>query len=433
MFIGIDQFLWLSGEAGGYWEAAPGCEGLIDLAGYEQIVAARPGRPRGWLIGQWKEQPEGFVERGGIVLAGEDVRDARPDGKARDAIQSVLGYLPEGDTLKDWIVSLLTIGADPLQSAGPGLLVPTHTRRLEVWLAGSKIDDRQFDPATDPYWPKLKNLLKRQLNALREASLDGKLIDPTTKQVNPEYHLKIADAMVEKYAGFDVRAKSDLWLDLKPVEWDAHEEPTKHATTITDNFNRSNGALGSSAEGWSWTNTIGNGHTISSNAALSGSNLAMKASRAEQDLSSGDHYGQVKVTNSTTSRDPGPIVRHDSTDDTFYGLAAYSNNENISKVVTATPTTLTSKTSTFANGDTLKISISGSTLESFINGVSIDSRTDTAIDNTRLRSGIWSRLANANTAMDDFVAADLSSAGAGSIFGGRAFGKGRILGGSAFR
>lgn len=413
MFIGLDQFEWRNDS----WAAAPGCFAMFDCAGREQIAAAKPGQPRGWLLGAWQDKPAGFDDRGGIAIAVEDLRDARPTDRTRRIVGRALGFRPAGDTLGDWLFSVLTRGADPLQCAGPGILEPTHTGSIEI-RSGALALYAEF-AKDDPYWTKLRSALRSRLSTERLLALQGQFVNPVTGRIDFRYHLRIADALLEKYAGAHPDAKMRLWSELKPAAWERDEEPLPHCTTITDGFNRANqNNLGTSSEGWSWSE-LGTGRLdIVSLAAKHAFQGSQSVNRADSDLSSADHYAQWSQTirggGSTTGG--GPMVRKDSSSTlTYYHMrlmGSGSDNVELYKVVAGTFTQLGSDTSVAVSlPDPLRLTCSGSSIKATYDGVDKITQTDTAIA-SGTRCGIRSQESSASFAsFDDFEAGDVTPSG----------------------
>lgn len=210
---------------------------------------------------------------------------------------------------------------------------------------------------------------------------------------------------------------------LLPREFqkDAWAEP---ATTITDSFNRANaGTLGSSSEGWSWSEVQNSGHSIASNTAESAGALDQdKASRADSDLSTADHYSQVDVvtlpqpTTNNRAIHGGADVRFAAAATTFYrshlvrwdaGAGANKQEHWLWKMVAGTATQLGTQVSvTISLPDTIKTQSVGSTITTYFNGVQSQSLTDTAITGN-LRTGISGFNRDANYQLDAFSATDV--------------------------
>lgn len=203
--------------------------------------------------------------------------------------------------------------------------------------------------------------------------------------------------------------------ELLPPEY-AGDGSLEPRTTITDNFNRADSAsLGSSSEGWSWTETQGNIDIVTNKAQAK--TIGLLSARAESDLSSENHYAQAVATHSGSSSNKcGAAVRFASAANTYFKYqakpAAAVNQHEITKVVTGTETSLFTATgNAFASGDTVKCDIdSADLINGYVNGVSRISGTDSSIqDNTRAGIAGEENVAD-RIQWDNFEAADLAAA-----------------------
>lgn len=147
--------------------------------------------------------------------------------------------------------------------------------------------------------------------------------------------------------------------------------------------------------------------------------------RADTDLSGTDQSSEIKAYFSGTSVSAGlgPMCRKDSSATlTFYLLwLTWSGTSwvvTMYKVVGGTFTGLgtTNVAVTFSSGDTVKLTVNGTTLTGYINGTEVISRTDSAIT-TGLRTGARGYdTASQAPEIDDFAAADLSAAALSFIY-----------------
>lgn len=411
----LSPWRWLDDESGGAWGPPPRCRGSIDLTSLTRIAEASPGQARGWGIFLCDEIPVGLTDDGGVILASDDLRDARPDGKLLDAWESNLGWRPQGETLADLLWDQLTNGSDPTGIDRNGILVPRVDGRLQLWL-GSLVREERFVFGEHPHTAKLKELLQRQLGQARDLALSGDLIDPLTDEPDVRYHLRLADAMAEKYAGRNPAAKADFFALLKPSTWDRADELQPHATTITDDFNTADSDT--FGHNLSWTELSGDWDIVSNQAQMVTNFGSVRFARADSDLSSADHYAQVAVISRANPGFLGPICRKDSTSTiTCYAGGWPNQNTNpfrIRSYVNGTATDLGSGgTAAFSSGDVNKLSCNGSTITLYKNGVSLESVTDTSIA-SGLRCGLCA-LDNAGTAgvpaLDNFEAGDLAAPG----------------------
>ena len=182
------------------------------------------------------------------------------------------------------------------------------------------------------------------------------------------------------------------------------------STTITDNFTRADAdALGISAETWSWTETTGDIDIVSN--AASFQTAATSRARANYALSSTDHYAQGVITTAGTGAKVGPTVRFNASgaSDTYsyYVRIGAASRHQISKIVAGVSTSLfTDNTNDAVNGDTVRLTVTGSSLSGTVNGIERVSGSDTSLT-AGLRAGIelFSSTSHLGT-MDNFEASD---------------------------
>lgn len=183
------------------------------------------------------------------------------------------------------------------------------------------------------------------------------------------------------------------------------------ATTISyrlsppaDNFTRAD----STGLGANWT-VITNRFDVVTNKAVtqfSGNNVAAW----NADSFGNDQYSQSVATNNITN---GPIVRCSLVAATYYAFACSPGSSAIQKSVAGVGSNLLTGLPGIANGDTLKLTAVGTTLEAFINGVSVGSVTDASI-----ASGYAGISANGSAnQVDSFIAETIGGGGGGSNWG----------------
>lgn len=173
--------------------------------------------------------------------------------------------------------------------------------------------------------------------------------------------------------------------------------------TIHDNFNRADAdALGASAEGWSWVEAQGD-NDIASNECRGGA-VSLNFAYANITLGSADHYAELVPLNLGDSL--GPCVRCDTASDTYYCAIWDGSITRLVKVVSGTQTVVDTFAGTFGGiGRTLRLSVSGSTLEAFDNGVSLGTISDGDITG-HTRAGV--RTSHINDRLDNFEAGSLA-------------------------
>jgi hypothetical protein len=161
---------------------------------------------------------------------------------------------------------------------------------------------------------------------------------------------------------------------FKLGEFDA--SPFAFATKATDDFNRSNGGLGSN-----WT-VAANSSTplqIASNQAESPSGNYSESLYTAADFAD-DQFSQVQYVSSMTSGVINLVVRARqfttaSTEDGYVGQLN-GTNWRILRVDNQVETQLASGSYTYANGDTFTLEVFGSTLTLKKNGVNLGSTID---------------------------------------------------------
>jgi hypothetical protein len=135
----------------------------------------------------------------------------------------------------------------------------------------------------------------------------------------------------------------------------------------TDNFNRADDP---SSLGANWTIQSGTVQIISNQASLQTPNTEVFWNA---DAFANDHYSQVLVVVSTAN--DGCVVRASGTGGSRNNYLSY-NNSNIYKDVGGSYTLLGSGSGSASNGDTIKMTATGTTIAVLINGVQKNSVTD---------------------------------------------------------
>lgn len=321
--------------------------------------------------------------------------------KATDRIRKLLavnGYQPEGETLRQMLFDIFTAGADPSGLDRPLPLMPNGKLQLELGCPGLRHTER-FAFGVHAHTDQVRAVLQRDLAAVAEfdVALSRKALDYECIK----YGLRGGDAWKEL---------------LPPLLRNEHPGPSPHATAIADNFNRANSAnLGSSSEGWSWTE-FGQLDLVT-NAVQAAATSVIGDARADSSLSGADHYAQIDIIASSVSGADGawsPLVRFSASARTYYSGEVYEgsgvDDAYLLKTVAGTRTVLAGPTTvTNSVPQSWRLTINGSSLVLSQAGVDRLSVTDTAITGN-LRTGIFAFAAGTNAAairIDNFVAADL--------------------------
>jgi hypothetical protein len=176
-------------------------------------------------------------------------------------------------------------------------------------------------------------------------------------------------------------------------------------TIRTDSFTRANGAIGSSSEGWSWTDTV-NEHTIVSNAAESHNLGSLAYARCNGDLGGADHYSLVQILNNT--HPVGVLVRcADASSDCYIGFwNSGASQWELYRRQSGGVTLLDSDAGSGQPvvGDVIRGEANGTTISLYQNETLRCQATDSALS-TQTKGGICGA---ANSRVDNFVAGLLS-------------------------
>jgi hypothetical protein len=365
-----------------FWRAPIGAVGSIDLRSIPAHDTAGIGfftTPDAVVLGiEYTEIAQGAID----TFVVDPVR--------RNALANALNIASvSGTTLLDCLRDILTLRADATGVARWKPLMPTAAGNLEIHLGGhSLIWQEQFNLAS-PEAANVIAVVQNDYRRIHAAVLRGETVDT-------QVHRRVLDALGEKYR---VSNPEDFFIPADLPK----EKRLPHSTIILDTFDRADQSnLGTSSEGWSWTNGASL-IDIVGNVADSALNIVHWA-RADSDLSSADHYAQCVVAGAG-GLDHGPTCRKDSTatNTAYNAIALGTTIVRSRKVVAGSFTTLADFTGTVAAGDTIKIEANGSTIKAYQNGIERTSSTDTAITGN-LRCGILGF--EADKTYNNFEAAD---------------------------
>lgn len=184
-------------------------------------------------------------------------------------------------------------------------------------------------------------------------------------------------------------------------------------TTVSDNFDRADGSLGSSwnVDAGSWA--------IASNAAKTTGSFTNRA-RYLTALTGSDQYAQITL--STLGSSTGVTVRAATTiswDDGYTAAVDASGVVTLrAQYQNGTASTIaTSAAGTAASGDTLRVEALNTTIRALVNGTEVLSVTDSTItDSTNL--SVRMRVHDTAISVDSFEAGDLTAAAAPTVSAG---------------
>ena len=399
----LGHWQWTTGNGMACYAPPAGVVGCLDLGTLPQMSVGCADRGR---LLCWTQDDVALPSEYESLGVG-DCRELNTDGAMLDKFQSLVGYRPQGAKLVDAVWDCLEGGADIDGATGPLPLVPTTRGNLELHFAGhSIVKRRRFKWGNDAASPKLKQLLRKEFRGLLQNAKAGKLKDA-------KHAFRVLDYWCDKYGVSD-------WREFVPANLQKDVPGrVKHETAITDNFNRADaGALGTSAEGWSWAENFQNAGIVSNRGHNTSNGGGPSASRAETDLSSADHYAQAAFVQAADITNYfSPVARFDPSAITFYQGGVYGDLSQfkIVKTVAAVDTVLGSGSVTLSLPEPIRVECNGSSIKSYQSGVERVAVTDTAITGF-LRTGILTYRQSSSTDLlfDDFVAADLAAGPTGS-------------------
>lgn len=186
------------------------------------------------------------------------------------------------------------------------------------------------------------------------------------------------------------------------------------ALPASDNFNRAN----ENPLAGNWTTQTGaNAMQLSDSTRVRGTVTGYNAAYWNADAFGGDHYSQIVATIVASGNSAFPCVRMQSgAASAYYVRGNGAGTVGVYKIVNGTITQLGSNYAlTVANGDTLKISITGSVITISHNGVPhATTQTDSAL------TGGSAGVGSGNTARyaDDWTGGDVAASGKPATFGG---------------
>lgn len=313
--------------------------------------------------------------------------------------------------LHEVLYELLTEHADPTGARWCPPLMPTTQRRIGLWLGHQRAIDRPFSVG-GPEWPLIQQVLQQQYRQARLDALAGRVRDGRGEIVT-DFHQQRLSVWIEKF-----RLDPSQFTLFVPDDLPKTELPRPHRTTHSDNFNGADsGTLGIQL---TWTEGLGawNNNT---NSAQTGLTTTDYTARAEHDLSSDDQASQNTLVSNggDDASQAAALCRYHASAETHYsgwsGSVGTNTHYWIYKFVTGTPTEL------FTDSDagdppasfTIKLTVNGSDLEVWIDGVSQLTGSDSSITG-HTRGGIGAYEPAGQVRLDDFSVTDLAAAAIGA-------------------
>lgn len=391
-----------------------GGRAVLDLRSLPQ--QATLGQSDGWGFFDWMNGTPRPADA--IALGDGDCREIQPTTATRQELQTRLGLSaqPSGATLIDCIADVFGDLSDPTGESGPKPLMPIQGDGLEILLAGhSKVWGAPY-AADEVLSVGAKGRANRQRDVWRS----------TMKQaldVGPDHASKVLGAILRQHnVSMD---EIDQGAPGRKAQWQllmtardrqragGNFKPKRPRTSFTESFDKADsGTLGPDL---TWTEVTGNLDVVSNKASTTTTGFA--ECRAEHDVSSADHFGQVVIHQTSTSAADNhlaaPCARFSPSARTFYSFAWFYSLLVLYKTVAGAYTIISSVSETpAALPATWKVDCSGSTIRGLQNGTQKASVTDTAITGNT-RGGIWAyRASGVQITVDDFRVDDGISAGA---------------------
>lgn len=369
--------------------------------------ALPPGAVAGLNLGRQEQTPIGLFSG---AVSGADYVAINPSavltGRERAAWVSQVGAVPTGLTGAEAAWHAMTEGADALGAAGPRPLVPTTGRVLRLSLPGALAVQRRWSGADDPHLPKLRELLRVDLNVARGLARAGQMRDEFG-QVDLEAHRRLLRWHGRKLGAPDAA--------IVPPEWEPGETGIDPRTTVSDNFNRADEV------------PIASPWTVRANAVyLQGNTLRTittgvgNFAQHTSAVSGSDHFCQytISASNGSVSHATdvliGPVARHTgtATENAYHARMRLSDGlTQLYSISGGSFTAILNTTGpTWATGDVIQLECNGSDIGIKQNGSYVLS---TPVTNTAITTGSYGgvRAFGTNGLADDWSIEDLGGGG----------------------
>lgn len=412
-----------------------GAGSVLDLRPLSE--QAKLGQSAGWGFFAWPGNRPGDA----IDLGSGDCREIQPTTAQRDELRIKLGLSanPDGTMLVDCLADVLGDKSDPTGATGPKPILPSEGS-YEIHLPGhSRVWALLYDGAeilsANPRGRanKVRDVIRSDMRAAIDAG-------------GPELAAKVLGHVLRRHGYSDAEVNAGApgrraeWARLfRPADLQRAGgngfRPKRPRTSYSESFNKSDSdTLGPDL---TWAEVTGDIDVVSNRASTSTTGFA--EARAEHDVSSADHFGQVQIYQTSTSGGDNhlaaPCARFAAAARTFYSFAWFATGLFLYKTVAGAYSIIGSVSETpAALPATWKVDCSGSTIRGLQNGTQKVSVTDTSITGNT-RGGFWLyRASGVQVIIDDFTVDDGVSAGGtrGIGFGARgtAFNGGRTFRGN---
>lgn len=332
-------------------------------------------------------------------------KEIRCGQKTKDAIPKRRGFSLQGDDLLTHVRSCLMDGSDPTGDSYARPLMPRSDMRFHFTIG--PWSDLELTAPWNAHWDKVQDVLRADFSACFADAMAGRMNDN-------QQHLRVLDALCHKYRVDDWRAF------VMPSLRGEIPGRVPHATSYSDDFNRSDESLNAGA----WTEVVGNWDVVSNEASLRTNDSSNCVARYTSDLSSADNEAQADVVTlnpgvGSVSTQAGVYFRQSSSANSGYVFDLQNESASdflrLFKMVSGTRTNLVDTAGiTMSLPETLKGSANGSALTGYRGGSSVISTTDTSLT-SGLRGGLHGRLvpsaAAGDSELDNWWCTDLAASG----------------------
>lgn len=379
------------------WTAPAGTHGLLDF-GSLPSCATSPDSEDHRPIGFFAIDPAESLSLDYLSLGRGDCRELKPSEQLRKEVGTVLGVTPEGDTLCDWLVSLFDNG-DPTGQNRWKPLVPTRAGEYEIHLGGHSRIWTAKHAVGDKRWNRTRDILRADLvQHDRECKAEAKQLRDLEKSLRKAGKTKDADKAKDRAAAVEFHAENVLdaicrKYRCEPTEISTEIRRGRARTTLTESFDKADGALGPDQP---WGIFAGGAGVTSNQCVLTDNGTFGAMIRCTSPLSASDCYAKLKSVNLNDgysyNNQAAAVIRLSATGFTCYGgrivryfspdrcyLSKWSGDSN--------PTSLGYDNSAWSANDIEETVGDGSTITAKRNGSSIYSATDSAY--TELYCGMF--------------------------------------------
>lgn len=377
----------------------------------------------------FSERPDHLKETHAIIGDGSRLEEYYPNATERSAWEAAFGVKCDPAlTLVQTLRQLLFVDADPEGALRclPG--TPTHRGVLELHLGGhSRVWAERFTGRDHDAWPVLQRLQKANMARLiaeQEAEaariraakptddLGRRITEIVSKRGGKASYADVREELAKAAEALPGKALTNVCRKYRcephdVLPRDVEVERRKPETALSDDFNRA--TLGAN-----WTSQLGTWRTYDSteveNSGSTGSSVMTHATQ----LSSDDHYVQIKCTYRTTAKGhwTGPLCRAAASSTRTHYEGRVRTDTGFSRgIVKCVSDSFTNIAVYGADclDKTVRLVCDGSSQTLYVDGSEVASSTDSAISGS-VYVGVTTHPTAWSCRGDDFSAEDLLAA-----------------------